>query len=240
MSIEAVAIALHHSQAKGTAKLVLIGIANHDGDGGSFPKVATLAKYAGVHPRRIVSILNTLGGLGEIVIHQQAGGTHKTPEAVRPNLYEFILTCPPECDRTKNHRIEGEHLARSYRGQYDPAREKDPARVERGRKAHETRLAAVDNVRKVALPPSAISSTGAENSTPPGAIYSTPPGAENSTPKNHQLEPPIESGLVSTSPARAAAVDKPKAKPFRPITAEQMERNAQGAAAARAALRAKK
>jgi hypothetical protein len=120
MSIESVAIALHHSRSKGTAKLVLIGIANHDGDGGSFPKIATLAKYANVHPRNVVKCLNHLGELGEIIIHQNAGGTAKTPDAIRPNLYEFILTCPTDCDRSKSHRREGEKLGRNYKGNYTP------------------------------------------------------------------------------------------------------------------------
>ena len=205
MSIEAVAIALHHSKAKGTAKLVLIGIANHDGDGGSFPKVATLAKYANVHPRRVQESLNVLGRLGEIIIHQNAGGTAKTPDAVRPNLYEFILTCPPDCDRTKNHRLEGEKLGRNYKGQYAPQPvDNHPANLE-------------------------------TKSAPRDVSVSTPRDVSVST-KNHHLEPPIESGVVGTSPALEAGVDKPLKTIG--LTAEQMERNKAGAAKARAALRA--
>lgn len=34
MSIEAMAVALHHSKTQGATKLVLLGIANHEGDGG--------------------------------------------------------------------------------------------------------------------------------------------------------------------------------------------------------------
>ena len=242
MSIESVAIALHHSKAKGTAKLVLLGIANHDGDGGAFPKVATLAKYANVHPRRIVEIIKHLGQLGEIIIHTNEGGTGKTPAHVKPNLYEFVLECPPECDRTKHHRIPGEHLGRSYRGQYDPDRAKDPERVARGHAARKTQLEAVEKIKNTVLPPSAESSTSAENSTTPSAESSTTPSAENSTTKNHQIEPPIESGLVGTSPALEAGVEKPlvKVRPARwsvQPTPEELERTRRGAAAARAALR---
>jgi len=216
VSIESVAIALHHSRSKGTAKLVLLGIANHDGDGGAFPKIATLAKYAGVHPRNVVKSLNALGALGEIVIHQSQGGTARTPDYVRPNLYEFILECPPECDRTKNHRIKDEKLGRNYKGNFSS----EPV---------DNRVS--DLVTET--PPS-----GAGVTTPSDASVTTPSGAGVTT-KNHQIEPPIESGLRSTSPAIAAAVDKPaKPKPIG-ITPEQMERNKAGAAAARAALRGK-
>lgn len=99
------AIALHHSKAAGAAKLVMIGIANHDGDGGAWPSVASLAKYAAVTPRRVKQIITELIELGEIKRHIMEGGNRQTAEHMRPNLYEFLLICPPDCDRTKNHRI---------------------------------------------------------------------------------------------------------------------------------------
>jgi len=46
MSLEKIIDVLYHSKAEGARKLVLIGIANHEGDQGSYPAVATLAKYA--------------------------------------------------------------------------------------------------------------------------------------------------------------------------------------------------
>jgi DNA-binding GntR family transcriptional regulator len=76
MSVESMAIALHHSRAKGTAKLVLIGIANHDGDGGAWPSVDTLAKYAGVHRRNVQRALQQLEELHEIEIVRNGGGDH--------------------------------------------------------------------------------------------------------------------------------------------------------------------
>lgn len=106
MSIESMAIALHHSNAKGVARMVLLGIANHDGDGGAWPAINTLAWYAGNANRRTVQRaikeLQDLGELGKVTI--MGGGTRDTPDHDRPNLYEFALTCPPNCDRTKNHR----------------------------------------------------------------------------------------------------------------------------------------
>ena len=99
------AIALHHSRAKGTARAVLIGIANHDGDGGAWPSVATLAKYAGgIDARNVQKALARLEQLGEIRRHVNAGGSVGTQYGQRPNLYEFLLRCPETCDRTKNHR----------------------------------------------------------------------------------------------------------------------------------------
>jgi hypothetical protein len=218
VSIESLSIALHHSRSKGSAKLVLLGIANHDGDGGSFPKIATLAKYANIHPRNVVKCLNTLGALGEIIIHQQAGGTAKTPETIRPNLYEFILTCPADCDRTSSHRLKGEKLGRNYKGQYVPQ--------------------AVENSTSdlvAETPPS-----GAGVTTPSGAGVTTPSGAGVTT-KNHQVEPPIESGVVPRLTSDSTAVEKPAAKAAarwaKQPTPEEIERARRGAAMARAALR---
>ncbi|WP_067200158.1 helix-turn-helix domain-containing protein [Microbacterium sp. XT11] len=104
MSVESISIALHHSRATGAAKLVLIGIANHDGDGGAWPSVATLAKYAGVTVRNVQKAVERLEQLHEIRRFVQAGGDHRTAEHERPNRYQFLLTCPPDCDRTSRHR----------------------------------------------------------------------------------------------------------------------------------------
>lgn len=106
MSVEQMAIALHHSRAKGTARLILIGIANHDGDGGAWPSVATLAKYAGITDRRNVQrALASLESLGEIRRLVSAGGDHSMADYMRPNLYRVLLRCPPGCDRSAQHRM---------------------------------------------------------------------------------------------------------------------------------------
>lgn len=105
MSIEALSIALNHSRATGTARLVLLGIANHDGDGGSWPAVQTLQRYAGgVDRRNVQRALDKLEQLGEIRRVIQQGGDHSIADHRRPNRYLFLLTCPHDCDRSANHR----------------------------------------------------------------------------------------------------------------------------------------
>lgn len=109
MSVEALAIALHHSRARTpTAKLVLIGVANHDGDGGAWPSVATLAKYAGCSVRQVQRCIDELERLGELRRWLQGGGTRELPDWRRPNRYVMLLRCPPSCDRTPQHRVKGE------------------------------------------------------------------------------------------------------------------------------------
>ncbi|WEG10427.1 helix-turn-helix domain-containing protein [Microbacterium horticulturae] len=103
MSIESMVIALHHSRAKGATKLVLLGIANHDGDGGAWPSVATLQKYAGINRRNVQQAIKRLEQLGEIRRHMQDGGTASLPDHLRPNRYEFTLQCPDSCDRSSRH-----------------------------------------------------------------------------------------------------------------------------------------
>jgi hypothetical protein len=98
------AIALHHSRAKGTAKIVMLGIANHDGDGGAWPSIDTLCKYANVTRRNVRDAIKTLVQLGEVEVLIQAGGTISMADTHRPNLYRIRLSCPADCDRSSNHR----------------------------------------------------------------------------------------------------------------------------------------
>jgi len=105
MSVESLAIVLHHSQATGTDKLILIGIANHDGDGGAWPAVATLARYANVEPRTVKKSLQKLIDAGELSREIQGGGTRAMPDYSRPNRYEILVTCPAGCDRSTAHRV---------------------------------------------------------------------------------------------------------------------------------------
>jgi hypothetical protein len=111
MSVEALSLVLHHSRAKGTAKLVAIGIANHAGDGGAWPTLATLARYANVSPRNVRQGIARLVALGEIRVDVQNGGTHDQPDHRRPNRYTILLACPAWCDHTSQHRDTRRRLA---------------------------------------------------------------------------------------------------------------------------------
>lgn len=104
MSGTSVGIALNHSRATGTAKLVLIGIADHDGDGGSWPSVSTLARYAGVSRRNVQKAVEKLEALHEVRRHVQQGGDHRFSDYERPNRYDFLLSCPADCDGSRQHR----------------------------------------------------------------------------------------------------------------------------------------
>lgn len=108
MSVEQLAVVFHHSRATGTEKVVLIGIANHDGDAGSWPSIGTLAKYARVTERSVQKAIKALQLLGEIRVHTQAGGDHRTRGGYRTNRYEILLRCPDTCDRSSRHRCAGD------------------------------------------------------------------------------------------------------------------------------------
>lgn len=111
------AIALHHSRAKGSAKLVLIGIANHDGDGGAMPSMATLSVYGGVDVRQARKLVRRLEALGEIRTHVQAATLDYLDDHQQPNRYDFLLACPVWCDRSRHHR----DTRKSYRRPADPS-----------------------------------------------------------------------------------------------------------------------
>jgi len=103
MSIEAMAIVLNHSRARGAAKLVLIGIANHlnpDNDG-AWPSQAKLAQYANVSDRAVRDAIDNLVSLGELRYEVAQG---QSANQYKPNRYWLTLTCPPECDGTASHR----------------------------------------------------------------------------------------------------------------------------------------
>lgn len=110
MSVEAMAAVLHHSKATGTAKLVLLGIANHDGDGGAWPTVATLAKYANTSERGTQKAIARLVELGELRVDRQQGGTADYVDALRPNRYHVLVRCPTGCDGTTRHQVAGQAL----------------------------------------------------------------------------------------------------------------------------------
>lgn len=130
MSAEAVTVVLHHSQAEGSAKLVLWGIANHHSDAGAWPSIATLAKYAAISERRVQQIIRELEAMGEIHVEEQGGlgqGQYKT------NRFHILISCPVDCDGSLNHKtgvksgaIRGEIQSHSGVKPISPEPNKEP------------------------------------------------------------------------------------------------------------------
>lgn len=99
------AACLHHSKASGSDKLVLLGIANHDGDGGAWPSVTLLAKYANISERSVQTCIQKLINMGEILCHRNKGGNANTRGDRRPNRYDILVRCPQECDGSTRHGV---------------------------------------------------------------------------------------------------------------------------------------
>lgn len=104
MSNAAQALVWAHSKATGTARLVMLAIADHDGEGGSWPSYARLAAFANVDPRNARRAVDRLVELGELNVIKGGGGRAQTPAYARPNLYIIKLACPPYCDHSPQHR----------------------------------------------------------------------------------------------------------------------------------------
>lgn len=78
MSIESQALVWAHSKAEGAALLALLCIADHDGDGGSWPGMDTIARRARVTRDAARKIIRRLEASGEIVTDLNAGGGLRT------------------------------------------------------------------------------------------------------------------------------------------------------------------
>lgn len=102
MSLESLTACMYHSRAKGTEKLVLIGIANLEGEHGAYPSIATLARYANVDERNVRRALARLVELGEISIEIHGGAGRKDRKT---NLYRVLVTCPPGCSGGFTHVV---------------------------------------------------------------------------------------------------------------------------------------
>lgn len=96
MSIAALTLSMYHSRATYSTRLVLIAIANFEGENGAYPSHETIGRLAGGLNRRTVQrAIDELISLGELTEIRRDGIT---------NLYKVSISCPDECDRTSNHR----------------------------------------------------------------------------------------------------------------------------------------
>lgn len=96
MSIEKMTTVLYHAEVGGSEKVVLLGIANHEGDGGAYPAVDTLARYANIDRRATQRILRRLEDAGLLASSRRTGAS---------TVYRVLVQCPENCDRTTNHRL---------------------------------------------------------------------------------------------------------------------------------------
>jgi hypothetical protein len=105
MSTVEMTAVLHHSQATGSTKLVLMGIAYHmgkDGLNGCWPSQGTLAEYANVSVRQVRRAIDNLVNLGELEVITH--GAWAKGSAAQTNVYYLADLCPDTCDGTINHR----------------------------------------------------------------------------------------------------------------------------------------
>lgn len=104
MSIEIMTAVLKHSKAHGRAKLVLLGIANHQGDEGAWPSIATLATYANASERSVKRDIQELIQLGELIVEVNAapvGGQYRT------NRYWVLVEQPGVTDQVSRGDSSG-------------------------------------------------------------------------------------------------------------------------------------
>jgi hypothetical protein len=104
MSIEALSMVMNHSKAAGSAKLVLLGIANHlgpDAHEGAWPSQRRLADYANMSERGVQKCVDKLVALGELSVQVASGHSRSQ---YKPNLYWVTVECSDDCDRSMGHR----------------------------------------------------------------------------------------------------------------------------------------
>jgi hypothetical protein len=89
MSVKVMTEVWEHSEAEGTARLVLLALADHADDEtrSCWPSIGRIAKKCRVHKDTARRHLHALQELGEIRIEDQKGGTPKTSGGRRPNRY---------------------------------------------------------------------------------------------------------------------------------------------------------
>lgn len=112
MSVESMAKALRVTGLTPSEKLVLIGIANHDGDGGAWPSIATLATYNCSKERAVQYVIAKLVAKGFVTVETNAGGNDRTRSDRRPNRYTLHLdgvqpTASRDDDGVQSHAQRG-------------------------------------------------------------------------------------------------------------------------------------
>lgn len=95
MSIETMSAVWRHSQSTGRARLVLLAIADHQGEIGAWPSIATLARMVNASERSVQRDIQELIALDELIVEWRQApsrGIHKSnlywvnlPEVTKPS-----------------------------------------------------------------------------------------------------------------------------------------------------------
>jgi hypothetical protein len=88
MSIEVMTAVWNHSKASPAAKLVLLAIADHQGDRGAWPSEATLARVTGMSERSVRRKVVELVELGELSVEVNAAPSQTQ---YKSNLYWVLV-----------------------------------------------------------------------------------------------------------------------------------------------------
>lgn len=88
MSIQVMQAVWQHSKAEGRARLVLLAIADHQGEIGAWPSIATLAKMVNASERSVQRDIQELASLGELTVEVQNAPTNRQ---YKSNLYWVTL-----------------------------------------------------------------------------------------------------------------------------------------------------
>lgn len=84
MSIQVMQAVWQHSKADGRARLVLLAIADHQGEIGAWPSLATIAKMVNASERSVQRDIDYLQNIGELEVHYQQAPTRSH---YKSNLY---------------------------------------------------------------------------------------------------------------------------------------------------------
>jgi len=88
MSIQIMNAVWQHSQADGRARLVLLSIADHQGEIGAWPSIATIAKMVNASERSVQRDIQHLQAIGELRVEVQSA---PTKSQYKSNLYWVTL-----------------------------------------------------------------------------------------------------------------------------------------------------
>lgn len=139
MSVQAIAWVLDHSEAKGTARCVLISIANHvDPDGIGWVHVRRVLREANCSLGSYRSAVHQAEARGELVREPHGGGSARLHDRHRPNLFTFPALAGQPVEPAREPDREAEQADSSVRRVFEAWRAatgKDPAKLTADRRA---------------------------------------------------------------------------------------------------------